>query len=163
MAFSMYHRVYRSCICTRVNPTIPRVRVVMYHPVSSMYHHVYQAIVHSFRPCAYMFCKQHESAEAVHMLCHAVDLIAEKYYGARFSPTDLVITADKGVGIRSGALQQWPEAGYETCWPHISRKLTTGKLLLKSHASFDAVCEDFPRMNLCAALPKLTPAPVLIQ
>ena len=65
-------------------------------------------VVHSFRPTVYLFAKQHETVEAVEMLCGAVDTVVYHFSGRRFDPSNFVITADKAQGLRTGSLSVWP-------------------------------------------------------
>ena len=67
-------------------------------------------VVHSFRPTVYLFVKQHETVQAVEMLCVAVDSVVNHFSGRCFDPSNFVITADKAQGIRTGSLIVWKGA-----------------------------------------------------
>ena len=105
-------------------------------------------IRHSFRPLLYMFVKQQESADSVHLLLDSCSTVSIKYAGKPFKPT--LGCADHGAGIMCGWGRGMPGVPLAGCYAHISWKLTHGKLLSKSHPKHEHICGDvFPNLRRC--------------
>ena len=104
-----------------------------------------QDYVFSFRPLVYLFCKQIESVQSVHMLGDAVQVVAMMYHGARLLPS--VFSTDNSDGLRRGMLLSMGtqsrrpdvhkdrDAGMDAAvvplndYAHMAWKYTQGKLL----------------------------------
>ena len=94
-------------------------------------------IVHSYRPCVYMFCKQQETRESVRMLCDATDFLARSRFGVGLKPG--TVNMDHSCGFRQGVLDVWPDAGILTCWPHLKRKVGQGEYLSTTHDFYETL------------------------
>ena len=103
-------------------------------------------VTHSFRPLVYQFVKQQESEESVRMLCNAVNFLAHARFGAFLDPG--VVIMDHSCGFRRGVLDIWPNAGINTCWPHLKRKVGQGEYLSTTHPFFKSLCAMLDAIHL---------------
>lgn len=107
-----------------------------------------KGIRHSFRPLLYMFVKQQESADSVHLLLDSCSTVSIKYARKPFKPT--LGCADHGSGIMCGWERGMPGVPLAGCYAHISWKLSHGKLLSKCHPKHETICLDvYPTLRRC--------------
>jgi hypothetical protein len=98
-------------------------------------------IVHQFRPCVYMFCKQIETGESLQVAFAAADVISVTFFGVKLQPG--IGCSDHGKGERQAWEVAFPDIRLMGCWPHVAWGLAYGKLLSKTHPLFDSVNTDF--------------------
>ena len=96
-------------------------------------------IVHSYRPLVYMFVKQQETFESIKLLCDAVDYLAITCFGADSGLSPGIVNMDHSDGFRKGVLRVWPDAGINTCWPHLKRKVGQGEYLSTQHEFYETL------------------------
>ena len=91
----------------------------------------------SFAPLMYLMCKQHESAGACLLLCHALNAVTLKYFGQVLVPGATM--ADHSDGFKIGFTTVFPHTPFGQCWPHIFRKWNEGEYCKKTWAHFEEV------------------------
>lgn len=105
------------------------------------------SVHHTFRPLVYMFVKQRETAESIHLGLYCCNVVAQRFYQKPFDPQ--VGIADHGPGIRVGFNTYTPRKSLLGCFAHIVWHLTHGKTLKVGHPKHEEVVNLVKRVHHC--------------